>query len=221
MSNEHLSEMRLLSLISDLRNIQAGSVKMSEAEIAELSSALAELQALRASFPQKEEVPVGYVSQSTIDGLLKNKSWGGVWSSSITAKPEPYAERNVIPLYAQPTVPNAGEEIQRLTAERDAANYELAIRNGAEWEELVSRAEAAERENKALREALEPFADLASERFPDEGGAPSIIDIWTKNGDYNELQLRPLVSEGRYIVIDADWFRNARAALTAALDAKP
>lgn len=63
--------------------------------------AIAALSALEP--PQEEPVAIGYVSQSTIEGLLKNKNWGGIWSSSITAKAEPYAERSTIPLYAHPT----------------------------------------------------------------------------------------------------------------------
>lgn len=35
-------------------------------------------------------------------------------------------------------------DYQRLSRERDAANYELAARNDAEWERLIARAEAAE-----------------------------------------------------------------------------
>lgn len=71
-----------------------------------------------------------------------------------------------------------------------------------------------EAEKARLREALEPFAALARTRYPEEGGAPSWIDLMTCNGEQDEIELRShTAAHGRTHVIDGDAFRNALAAL--------
>lgn len=65
-----------------------------------------------------------------------------------------------------------------------------------------------------LRAALEPFAALARGRYPDEGGAPSFIDIMTNDGEFNELELRSHVAVSDHIeILDAEDFRRAERLL--------
>lgn len=62
---------------------------------------------------------------------------------------------------------------------------------------------------------LEPFAALARVRYPDEGGAPSWIDIMTASGECDELELRSHVAMDRHSqILDAESFRQAEAILT-------
>lgn len=70
--------------------------------------------------------------------------------------------------------------------------------------------------DKLAREALEPFAALARERYPEEGGAPSVIDIMTRNGEFDELELRSMVAASdRTDTLDGADFRRALDALAA------
>jgi len=73
-------------------------------------------------------------------------------------------------------------------------------------------------EMERLRLALKPFADLAAVRYPDEGGAPSHIDIITANGEQDEIELRShtAVSDHSVVLCGNDF----RAALEAASQAR-
>ena len=70
-----------------------------------------------------------------------------------------------------------------------------------------------------MRAALEPFAALARVRYPEEGGAPSWIDIMTANGEQDEIELRShTAANSRTHVLTGDDFRNALAALAEKTD---
>ena len=65
-----------------------------------------------------------------------------------------------------------------------------------------------------LVEALKPFAALARQRYPNEGGAPSFIDIMTRDGEFNELELRSHVAASDHVeTLDAEDFRRAERLL--------
>jgi hypothetical protein len=67
---------------------------------------------------------------------------------------------------------------------------------------------------REIAEALEPFAALARLRYPDEGGAPSWIDIMTKGGEHDEIELRSHVAADRAsLILYGDDFRRADAIL--------
>lgn len=89
---------------------------------------------------------------------------------------------------------------------------------------MQQRAEAAESQLRltgtedagvrALVEAIEPFAALARERYPEEGDAPSFIDIMTDAGMSDELELRTNTgpSDHTELLYGVD-FRRAAAAV--------
>lgn len=68
---------------------------------------------------------------------------------------------------------------------------------------------------KELEAGLKPFADLAAVRYPEEGGAPSWIDLMTQNGEHDEIELRSHVAawSGSF-TLDGDVFRRAAALLS-------
>lgn len=114
-------------------------------------------QALRSPHQGAVE-PVGYVSEQTVKTLRhlsgQSNSFGQIFAGSREYW-------NDIPLYLQPSVPKAGEEIEEL---RDMSNewFEQAKKNG-------KRIEAAERENKALRKALDEIRELNLENEDENG----------------------------------------------------
>lgn len=81
----------------------------------------------------------------------------------------------------------------------------------------IDRATAAEAQLAKAKEALEPFAKLARVRYPEEGGAPSWIDLMTNNGECDELELRSHVAldRDRAQLLDAADFRGAAETLAA------
>ena len=73
-----------------------------------------------------------------------------------------------------------------------------------------------------LAEALRPFAALAAERYPEEGGAISTIDIMTLQGEWDELELRGSMAVSRTTAtLDGSDFRNALRVLTEIEGKKP
>lgn len=176
-----------------------------------------DLKALRSSFPQKEEVEFEGVAKRKLDDLLA-RGWEisgySLWKDGdhgLITKGGfvgwfSVAERNAA---LQPTVPNAEEEIERLQKEQAALLdliADLRRRHPLRWkfdmvDSATARAEAAERENKVLREALEPFADVAD-----------LIDAETEGleeGDECQLMFHDYLM-ANYTVAH---FRAARAAL--------
>lgn len=68
-----------------------------------------------------------------------------------------------------------------------------------------------------LEQALKPFAAIAAPRHPiEEPDGPSAIDLMTCNGEYDELGMTSYTGAGPgAVILDGDWFREARAALSA------
>lgn len=85
------------------------------------------------------------------------------------------------------------------------------------WLDELSELAAARAQIAKLQAALEPFAAIAAPRHPtEEPDGPSAIDLMTSNGEYDELGMTSYTGAGPgAVILDADWFRKARAALTA------
>jgi hypothetical protein len=102
------------------------------------------------------------------------------------------------------------ERISAIAAERDQLIYERdvwrskATMYGKEAVEARARAEASEAREKALREALEPFADVGE-----------LFELETEGfADTDELPLMTSGEEFRLHSLKFGWFRAARQALS-------